>query len=362
MKKQIKIIATTLAVVACSVVGVGQANADPAIMPSMSHVADANLELTVSAAQDSATLDWKTAEANQSVVITKDGIEIASRNGSGTLLDHSVHSGDEPVYAIEATKQATKSELLDSGFDGTNSELKSALPSAQATDVLSVQVGVPYPANFTLFGTPAQAATPALNNTTIRYQTFIHDAHVLAPYGCLTPSETASGNVYLFAGDNRSFDPTPGSSRTKYDVTADWNNGGNLSGYKNVGYTHKFVVTLFGLQEVSVDKASLAGITAKVTGESATVSSFHMHQNVENPFCLPGIANGIYVDYDFVLWKNGAYSMSGVALDAPDHELYTENDFSNSWKPIFQRVGNMACLVPNPFSSCYPYKAYSGVN
>ena len=351
-----------MAVFACSVLGVGQANANPALMSPVNHVADANVELTVSASQDGAALDWKTADVNQSIVITKDGIEIAARNGSGSLLDRSVASGDEPVYTIEAAKQATKTELLNSGFEGSKSELTAALPSAQTTDVLSVQVGVPYPSNFTLFGTPAQAATPPVNNTTIRYQTFIHEAHVLAPYGCLTPLETASGNVYLFSGDNRSFDPTPGTSRTKYDVTADWNNGGNLSGYKNVGYTHKFVVTLFGLQEVSVDKASLAGITAKVTSESATVSSFHMHQNVENPFCLPGIANGIYVDYDFVLWKNGAYSMSGVALDAPDHELYIENDFSNSWKSIFQRVGNMACLAPNPFSSCYPYKAYSGVN
>ncbi|MEO0023727.1 MAG: hypothetical protein RL196_168 [Actinomycetota bacterium] len=361
MRILFKITLATVALIATSASGVGQAKAEPSILPPNNHAVDGQLTLDVKADQNGAKITWSTLISDQDVRLTRDGIELTSSTGSGTYTDTSVNSGDEPSYSVEVVSNASKAEILESGFIGSKSELESSLPLAQSIDILTAQVGIPFPLTSNFFGAPANATTTPINNTKIRYQTFIHDTHVLAPYGCITLSETLGGGTYFFAGDNRAFDPTPGSSRTRFDVTADWLNSGNLTWSKSVGSSHKLLLTLFGLQEVAVDRASSASMTVDVVSESSNQSVFHMHQDVENPFCLPGIANGIYVDYDFVLSKNGTYSVSGVALNAPNHELYLQNDSSNIWHTIFNRTGDMACLIPNPFSSCTPYHAHKGV-
>ena len=353
IKRILKIALATLAILASTYVGIGQANAEQAILPPTNHVADSQLSLDLIASEGSGAVSWTTVESSQRVTLSRDGIQLDSEIGNGSYVDLGLTSGEEPTYAIRVAGKASGSELVASGFIGSKTELAAALPLAENIDILSAQVGIPYPPSVNIFGVPAQAATTPVNNTTVRYQTFIPDAQLaqITPNPCLTPVDNslalAGISSFAFAGDNRNFDATPSSSRTKFEVTADWLNSGKLIVRKSVGYSHKLEYRAFiGLYADTILKAPTTGMVATINSQTSTSSSFNLHHDVENPFCPAGAANGIYYDYDFTLTSRGTYVISGLALNAPNHELYLENDYSGTWATIFRRTGNMTCLVP----------------
>ena len=313
-----------------------------AVMPPTAISSSNGITLELNAHSDGVWISASSTDSNDTLRISKDGVLLEEVLAGGQLVDRDVTQGQDVTYSVEIANKATVANAIDAGLSNTTIRSSSLLSQYVNFDVVAATVGVPYADAITVFGLPQVASGATVDKTLFRYQTFIPSATTPSNMCFLPQYLDFRANGYVFKGDNRGFDPTPTTSRTKHDVTADWNSGGNLTGYKAVGWSHLLVYAGSTLLSDNLLKAGSENMTATVTYESSSASAFHMHNDTKNPFCA--LANGIFYDIDVVLHRNGTYSVSGTALNAPDHEIWLQDVATGSWSPIHLKTGNMNCL------------------
>ncbi|MEO0023724.1 MAG: hypothetical protein RL196_165 [Actinomycetota bacterium] len=319
------------------------------LLPPSATVSSNGLNLSVEASSSEVHVTWTVNDETQSVILSKDGADLTAATGSGEFVDTNVNAGEEPIYSVRTEAAVTASELLATGFDANLNVVKAAKRSTK-TNAAYAPVGIPFKTSLNFFGLNLQpAAAATVDNTRIRYQAFVPSAYESVPRECLTSgdiwNQTFFGDYFRFNGDNRTFDATPASSRIRFDVTADWLNSGNLTFQKSVGSTHKYQYTSSGtLVADTILKAPTSSMTYTNFKESSTVSMFQIKADTQNPFCAGSNLNGIYYTADFALYRNGTYSIDGVALDYPNHEIWIEKDNSGTWRRLVANAGTTSCL------------------
>lgn len=93
-----------------------------------------------------------------------------------------------------------------------------------------------------------------------------------------------------------------------------------------------------------------------------------MQEDVTNPLCISGPTLGITFDYNFTIERSGFYSINGVSLAVPNHELYVIDSDLPTWRPIMRRTLNsFNCLSlanklldPNYQTACLDNGTYVG--
>jgi len=343
MKKLFAISLASLLGMAIVIVPSGGA-ARAAVMPPTAISSSNGITLELNAQSEGVWISASSTNPTDTLRISKQGQPLEVFLASGQLVDRNVTQGEDVTYSVEVVSKATVANAIDAGLASTTFKSNSLLNDYVNFDIVAATVGVPYADAFTLVGLPQVASAATVDKTLFRYQTFIPAAKTEAK-GCYSIQyKDQNATDYFYKGDNRGFDPTPATSRTKHDVTADWNSGGNLTGYKAVGWSHLLVYKNSTLLADHMLKAGSENMTATVTYESSTASAFHMRNDTHNPFCE--LANGIFYDIDVVLHRNGSYSVSGTALNAPNHEIWLQDVGTGTWSPVHLKTGNMDCLFP----------------
>lgn len=188
----------------------------------------------------------------------------------------------------------------------------------------------------------AYAATALPSRTRFRYQTFIAEAFAPAPPPACAPVPT--NNILVFArflGDNRSWDPDSNSYKTRSDVVVDWGAGGTITPEFSVGETTRITDYVYLPVPVPVTvvhkkTASSEGMKL-IRGEmSSDYVSFRIISDVTNPLCLDFATKGISYNFSFYIQREGRFVVKGTMLRVPNHELYTRNNISPSWRNLFQ--------------------------
>lgn len=235
--------------------------------------------------------------------------------------------GDEDVV-IESEREVQASDL-------ENSALKTELWQEYRSnpELLVYSESRYFPASFQDATDVAFAATlPA--STTFRYTNFIPEYQVDAPYLVCTPGDNRS---YAFLGDNRTWSVSSSAYRTRMNVSIDWLNGGATTYTRTVHATHRYVK--IGSSYVFDEAATASNSTMhlRVDAKSNSVVAFEMWQNVANPLCNSLLTGGIRFDYFVAIERAGFYSVEGVAVKVPNHEVYIMDSDDGVWKTVFRR-------------------------
>jgi hypothetical protein len=188
----------------------------------------------------------------------------------------------------------------------------------------------------------AYAATALPSRTRFRYQTFISEAFAPAPPLACAPLSTSTVLAEArFLGDNRSWDPDSDSYKTRSDIVVDWGAGGAITPEFSVGETTRITDYVFlpipvPVTVVNKKTASSEGMKL-VRGEmSSDYVSFRIISDVTNPLCLDLATKGISYNFSFYIQREGRFVVKGTMLRVPNHELYTRNNISPSWRNLFQ--------------------------
>lgn len=255
---------------------------------------------------------------------------------------------DAPEIVFEYSREATPSDFQDlssepellkayeEGVPLTYTEIE-ALPSATA-----------------LINSPDAASAAVLpDKTFLRYQTFIPYAYVGAPaYVCTYKSAVNDAGYLIFGpafalipqefnGNNRSWDATAiNNSKTSFTVGIDWLSNGKLGADRRVGETRLYANFLGIRTLVASDRASTSGMSLLPQTLTSSYVKFEMKQDVANPLCAAGLTLGITFDYHFDVKRTGAYSIYGVSVAAPNHELYYMDDTTSQWSTVMKRTLN----------------------
>lgn len=185
----------------------------------------------------------------------------------------------------------------------------------------------------------------ASKTTTFQYKTFIAEPKAWWIFTCVGEPG------WYFAGDNRGYSSTTGSSRTHVVVTATWASK-KLTYSKVVGPTKLYneVGQLFQTKTASSSK-----IKVKTVGINGSSAKFEIDHLAQDPFCPP--AGGVWYKMTFSMYKSGQWIASGSRRPAPHHEAYVRHD-AKSWHVVLRAQRewpswqvdnpkpNMFCLVP----------------
>lgn len=188
------------------------------------------------------------------------------------------------------------------------------------------------------------------SSTTFKYLTFINAPFVSVP---LTGCNVTNPADKWFAGDDRGFDPTTQSFRTKLVVRVDWTTGGSITYNRLVHATKVYKKSSDGTMAfVESDSASISGMTVSKKSETNTLAQFRIKHDVGNPYCP--ILNSIYYDYEVFVARSGAYTITGFNYDVPSHEAYLIDDDQAYWEYVYRSFGNdfSTCLVYLLRESC----------
>lgn len=198
------------------------------------------------------------------------------------------------------------------------------------------------PTGITSISSDAANASPSATSTTLRYQTFIPEAYVPAPpAGC-----SYYGSPYYYKGDSRSFSTsTAATYRTKFDVTVSWTTPA-ISSSRIVGQTKVFKYANGTYTQVDFATASSSSMVLTTQSVSSTKAVFKTSQDVHNPFCI--FSNGIYFDLNVTINRSGTYSISGLRLKVPNHEIYIKDSDQSTWTGMLQApyLYFEECLTP----------------
>lgn len=183
----------------------------------------------------------------------------------------------------------------------------------------------------------ASAASLLPDVSIFRYQTFIPYVNVAGPWAPI-PGPCNDGIVFpvFFNGNNRGFDATSGSFKTRLDTWIDWNAGGDISYNGFVSPTIMTWTSAFG-PSARVKTASSSSMVSVPISQSSDVVKFHISQDVANPFCTPVITLGISFDLVVKIFRSGRYSLGGTAIRVPSHEAYIKDSNSPVWFPVLRR-------------------------
>ncbi len=196
------------------------------------------------------------------------------------------------------------------------------------------------------FGATAASASGAAAKTYLRYQTFIPDPYVDAPIIECTPDYRKK---YLFAGDYRNFDPASNDFRTRFQVTVDWVNSGNITYSRAVGETRRYEADAQGnpkLPTLDTAKASTAGMELTTHSRSSTLVHYELSHSVTNPMCSGTLADSISYNTDVWIARSGSYTITNSFRRVPNHELYLKDSDEQNWTAIMQEsYVDMGCLL-----------------
>lgn len=183
----------------------------------------------------------------------------------------------------------------------------------------------------------ARAASLLPDVSIFRYQTFIPYANVAGP-GAPFPGPCNDGILgqVFFNGNNRGFDATSGSFKTRLDTWIDWTAGGDISYNGFVGPTIMTYISPFGSGS-KIKTASSSSMLSVPISQSSEVVKFHASQDVENPFCNSLVTLGISFDLDVKIYRSGRYLLGGTAIRVPSHEAYIKDSNSPVWFPVLRR-------------------------
>ena len=200
--------------------------------------------------------------------------------------------------------------------------------------------------NSLIFGETSASASGAAAKTYLRYQTFIPDPYVDAPPVECTPNFMKS---YLFAGDDRNFDPASNDFRTRFQVTVDWVNTGAITYSRTVGETRRYEADAQGnakLSTLTSATASSAGMQLTTLSKSSTLVHYELSHSVANPMCSGTLADSISYNTDVWIARSGAYTITNSFRRVPNHELYLKDSDEQNWTSIMQEsYVDMNCLL-----------------
>jgi hypothetical protein len=270
-----------------------------------------------------------------------------------------VKSGSEFTLAGLSNEEAPEivfeyeREAVPSDFQGLSS--KSELLQAFKEGVPLTYTEIEALPGATMNSASIDAANAAVlpDKTYLRYQTFIPYAYVGAPaYVCTYKSTVNEAGFLLFGpafalipqefnGNNRSWDASAiNNSKTSFTVGIDWLSNGKLATDRRVGETRLYANFLGTRTLVARDRASTSGMDLLPQTLTSSYVKFEMKQDVANPLCAVGLTLGITYDYHFDVRRTGAYSIYGVSVAAPNHELYYLDDTTSQWSTVMKRTVN----------------------
>jgi hypothetical protein len=291
----------------------------------------------------------------QTLTISRGGVPLEP-SSDGNVHD-STSSSPDRFYTVEIDQPAEPSS--DSTLASSQSE--TSTPTA-LTDIRISTIPIPQPA-YPM--ETAVAATPLPSRTRFRYQTFIVDKTVSAPsWVCAPPSYDSYVVIGSFLGDDRSWDPDSNSFRTRTDALIDWGNGGDITSTHTVGMSTQILDIYYFLTHEHIEKqlrASSDKLTLVQAVKSPQYVSFHINSDVENPFCVPGLARGIWYDLAFFVAQSGAYTVTGTIREVPNHELYARDSINPSWQFLMHKANyGFECLAPYANDCKNPIPATTG--
>jgi hypothetical protein len=194
------------------------------------------------------------------------------------------------------------------------------------------------------FAPQSASASGQAAKTYLRYQTFIPDYYVGAPYLACVPD----GRSYLFAGDGRNFDPASSAFRTRFQVTVDWTSNGEITYSRTVGATKRYLIANNGLPIMSSETTATASNEGMVLTEkstSSTLTHYNLNHSVGNPMCNASVTYPIWYDADVWIARSGAYTVTSDYRRAPNHELYLKDSDETSWTMLLQATTfSLNCL------------------
>lgn len=268
---------------------------------------------------------------------------------SGSQFTLTGLSGENtPEIVFEYSREATPSDFQDLS---SKSQLLQAYVEGIPLTYTEIEA---LPSSIGTINSPDAASAAVLpDKTYLRYQTFIPSAYVGAPvYVCTYKSAINEAGFLLFGpafalipqefnGNNRSWDATAiNNSKTSFTVGIDWLSNGRLGTDRRVGETRLYANFLGSRTLVASDRASTSGMSLLPQTLTSTYVKFEMKQDVANPLCAAGLTLGITFDYHFDVRRTGAYSIYGVSVAAPNHELYYMDDTTSQWLTVMKRTVN----------------------
>ncbi len=297
-----------------------------------------NIELSITGGE--ARFTWHSEDPSTTVEIIGDSIDTLIGEEQG-LIETPIHSTDS-VLEFNVQAQKVIDEPMKPGDE----------PEAPLTVqyMTSLRVDNPYSNNFHFGETPATASGSAAK-TYLRYQTFIPDPYWDAPWPACSPDFTKK---YVFAGDDRNFDPASAEFRTRFQVTVDWLNQGNVTYSRSVGETLRYQKNDSGPISSTVERetASNDGMQLTTLSKSSTLVHYRLDHSVTNPFCSTFFTDSIWYETDVWIARSGAYTVANTFRRVPNHEIYIKDSDEQNWASIMQEsYVQMECLAKSHSTS-----------
>ena len=317
-----------------------------------------DVTVTATAGDGNLNLDWTDPSDTQTLSITAPGLHLKNLVTEGSTVAAGFDPSERITLTIEVRSEVSGSTLEEIVRDTGVTEAE-AVEEFEAVELKSIDIVMPASG---FFSTSAQASTQP-SATSFRYTTFIPEEKVFDFMVNLCP---AGGGSY-FLGDDRTFDSTSTSFRTRVNVRVDWLAGGVVSSTKSAGlstsYTFIRVSDYYGYYVKDSGYSNLSEVTVKTKYSSTTYVVFTIDHNAVDPMCPAAVAanSGIKYRYDVTVQRSGNYGLEGWALRAPAHEAYIRDSESPAWKTVFQRTNSgFGCLLLNEFPGCKTEQSYSG--
>lgn len=329
-KKVLTFLATVILINNSVVVG---GNANPLDLTDSEGNDWFNIELSIQGGE--AHFEWESEDPSTTVEIIGDSIGTLTGTEEGAI-EAPIHSADS---MLEFNVQAQKT-IYETQQPGADAQMPLTVQY-----MTSLRVANPN-SNMVRFGESPASASSSAAKTYLRYQTFIPKPYVDAPEFACTLNDSKK---YLFAGDNRGFNPDSNAFKTRFQVTVDWLNKGNLAVSRTVGTTRRYQSDGNGnpiLSTLETKTASANGMVLTNLQNSSTLVHYKLDHSVMNPMCSTLAADSIRYETDVWIARSGAYTITNKFRLAPNHELYLKDSDQPDWTTLMQEsTYSMDCLA-----------------
>ncbi len=330
------------------------------LLPAMAHaeVELSNVKVTASASSGTLTVTWSEPVNSQRLNITAPGWQVTDELDAGQTEVTGIFPGESLLITVDVRSAPS---VQASAEIKTQTALSDSVVLAEfeSINIQTIQLEMPSAG----FSTSSAQAVALPSATSFRYTTFIPQEQVFDPMINLCPATFGS----YFLGDNRGFDASSSSFRTRVNVRVDWAAGGAVSYTRSVGlstvYSYVQVNDYVSYYTRSTAYADLSEVTVKPRYISTTHVVFTMDHNAVDPVCPAAVEanSGIKYHYDVTVQRSGNYGLEGWALRAPAHEAYIRDSDSPAWKTVFQRENTgFYCLLGNDLPEFKTNQSYSG--
>lgn len=238
---------------------------------------------TIEASDSQANVTWDLPSNSAEVKLYHEGELVASDFGSGFLNIPEVTPLEVLEFEIKVETPLAKSKAIQIANETGQSV---DLVRSSYVRISGSNMTLRVPAAGTASISSADAVTTLPDYTIIRYQTFIPNYSVNAPLPVCAPVD---GHNYRFLGDNRGFDATASSYRTRFDVRVNWINNTAISPTRTVGITTRQkqdpVTKVWEFDGTAVASNDKMDLTLQGT-QTSNHATFNIRQDVTNPYCI----------------------------------------------------------------------------